>query len=155
MRCISNHTACRFAEKTRFFRSLWAGRRCAAASRSAFFKGKTLYPWRGRGAAHDRRGDGGSQPGNRPGGARNGRGARRNTRHGRTGRRTAQSILGRRLTGVVRTGQGRGAQTPTAKEALWNPAAKWTPRRCQYFHTKKASRQARCTSLKPLRLNGY
>ena len=44
---------------------------------------------------------------------------------------------------------------PTAKEALWNPAAKWTPRRCQYFHTKKASRQARCTPLKPLRLNGY
>ena len=30
---ISNHTACRFAEKTRFFRSLLAGRRCAAASR--------------------------------------------------------------------------------------------------------------------------
>ncbi|WP_300809821.1 hypothetical protein, partial [uncultured Desulfovibrio sp.] len=26
---ISNHTACRFAEKTRFFRSLRAGRRCA------------------------------------------------------------------------------------------------------------------------------
>ena len=32
------HTACRFVEKTRFFRSLWAGRRCAAAS----FKGETL-----------------------------------------------------------------------------------------------------------------
>ena len=43
MLCISNHTACRFAEKARFFRSLWAGRRCAAASRFTFFKGKTLY----------------------------------------------------------------------------------------------------------------
>ena len=32
---VSNHTACRFAEKTRFFRSLWAGRRCAAAPRYA------------------------------------------------------------------------------------------------------------------------
>ena len=30
---VSNHTACRFAEKTRFFRSLWAGRRCAARKR--------------------------------------------------------------------------------------------------------------------------
>ena len=40
--CVSNHTACRFAEKTRFFRSLWAGRRCAAASHFAFFKGKML-----------------------------------------------------------------------------------------------------------------
>ena len=37
---VSNHTACRFAEKTRFFRSLWAGRRCAAASRSPFSKAK-------------------------------------------------------------------------------------------------------------------
>ena len=42
MLCISNHTACRFAEKTRFFRSLWAGRRCAAASRFIFFKVETL-----------------------------------------------------------------------------------------------------------------
>ena len=41
-RCVSNHTACRFAEKARFFRSLWAGRRCAAASRFTFFKAKTL-----------------------------------------------------------------------------------------------------------------
>ncbi|MCI7568804.1 MAG: hypothetical protein MSH25_05445, partial [Desulfovibrio sp.] len=40
---ISNHTARRFAEKARFFRSLWAGRRCAAASRFTFFKGETLY----------------------------------------------------------------------------------------------------------------
>ena len=42
---VSNHTACRFAEKTRFFRSLWAGagRRCAAASRFTFFKVETLY----------------------------------------------------------------------------------------------------------------
>ena len=40
---VSNHTACRFAEKARFFRSLWAGRRCAAASRFTFFKGETLY----------------------------------------------------------------------------------------------------------------
>ncbi|MCI7568870.1 MAG: hypothetical protein MSH25_05780, partial [Desulfovibrio sp.] len=40
---VSNPTACRFAEKTRFFRSLWAGRRCAAASRFTFFKGETLY----------------------------------------------------------------------------------------------------------------
>ena len=39
---VSNHTACRFAEKTRFFRSLWAGRRCPAASRFNFFKGETL-----------------------------------------------------------------------------------------------------------------
>ena len=39
---VSNHTACRFAEKTRFFRSLWAGRRCAAASRFTFFKVETL-----------------------------------------------------------------------------------------------------------------
>ena len=36
------HTACRFAEKTRFFRSLLAGRRCAAASRFSFFKGETF-----------------------------------------------------------------------------------------------------------------
>ena len=43
---ISNHTACRFAEKTLFYRSLRAGRRCAAASRSALFKGKTLHPVR-------------------------------------------------------------------------------------------------------------
>ncbi|HJA76631.1 MAG TPA: hypothetical protein H9774_07170 [Candidatus Desulfovibrio gallistercoris] len=40
--CVSNHTACRFAEKARFFRSLSAGRRGAAASRFPFFKGKTL-----------------------------------------------------------------------------------------------------------------
>ena len=40
---ISNHTACRFAEKARFFRSLWAGRRCAAASRFSFFKVETLW----------------------------------------------------------------------------------------------------------------
>ena len=42
MLCISNHTACRFAEKTRFFRSLRAGRRGAATSHSAFFKAETL-----------------------------------------------------------------------------------------------------------------
>ena len=41
--CVSNHTAWRFAEKTRFFRSLLAGRRCAAASHFAFFKVKKLY----------------------------------------------------------------------------------------------------------------
>ncbi|WP_300806910.1 hypothetical protein, partial [uncultured Desulfovibrio sp.] len=35
---VSNHTACRFAEKVRFFRSLRAGRRCAAASRFTFFQ---------------------------------------------------------------------------------------------------------------------
>ena len=29
--CVSNHTACRFAEKARFFRSVQNGRRCAAA----------------------------------------------------------------------------------------------------------------------------
>ncbi|MDM8215729.1 hypothetical protein QUW15_06130 [Desulfovibrio piger] len=40
--CVSNHTACRFAEKTRFFRSLLAGRRCAAASRFTFFKVEKL-----------------------------------------------------------------------------------------------------------------
>ena len=40
--CVSNHTACRFAEKTRFFRSLWAGRRCAAVSRFTFFKVETF-----------------------------------------------------------------------------------------------------------------
>ena len=39
---VSNHTACRFAEKTRFFRSLWAGWRCAAALRFTFFKVETL-----------------------------------------------------------------------------------------------------------------
>lgn len=39
-----NHTACRFAGKTRFFHPLLAGRRCAAASRFIFFKGKTLSP---------------------------------------------------------------------------------------------------------------
>ena len=38
--CVSNHTAWRFAEKTRFFRSLSAGRRCAAASCFTFSKGK-------------------------------------------------------------------------------------------------------------------
>ena len=40
--CVSNHTACRFAEKTQFFRSLLAERRCAAASRFTFFKVETL-----------------------------------------------------------------------------------------------------------------
>ena len=40
VRSISNHTACRFAEKAQFFRSLWAGRRCAAASRFTFSKVK-------------------------------------------------------------------------------------------------------------------
>ena len=42
MLCILNHTACRFAEKAQFFRLLWAGRRCAAASRFTFFKVETL-----------------------------------------------------------------------------------------------------------------
>ncbi|MDM8215371.1 hypothetical protein QUW15_04255 [Desulfovibrio piger] len=45
---VSNHTAWRFAEKTRFFRSLWAGRRCAAASRSPFSKvkrSKAFFFW--------------------------------------------------------------------------------------------------------------
>ncbi|MCI7568826.1 MAG: hypothetical protein MSH25_05555, partial [Desulfovibrio sp.] len=37
---IPNHTACRFAEKTRVFRSLRAERR--AASRFTFFKGESL-----------------------------------------------------------------------------------------------------------------
>ena len=40
---VSNHTACRLAEKTRFFRLLWAGRRRAAALRFTFFKVETLY----------------------------------------------------------------------------------------------------------------
>ena len=40
---VSNHTAWRFAEKTRFFRLVSAGRRCAAASHVAFFKGTMLY----------------------------------------------------------------------------------------------------------------
>ena len=35
--CISKHTACHFAEKARFFRSLLAGRGCAAASRFTLF----------------------------------------------------------------------------------------------------------------------
>ena len=35
---VSNHTACRFAKKTCFFRSLLAGRRCAAASRFHLFQ---------------------------------------------------------------------------------------------------------------------
>ena len=39
---ISNHTACRFAEKVWFFRSIRAGRRCAAASLFTIFKGETL-----------------------------------------------------------------------------------------------------------------
>ena len=42
--CVSNHTACRFAEKACFFHSLRAGRRCAAASRFTFFKSEMLYP---------------------------------------------------------------------------------------------------------------
>ncbi len=42
--CVSNHTVYRFAEKTRFFRLIWAGRRCAAFLCFLFFKGKTLYP---------------------------------------------------------------------------------------------------------------
>ena len=50
--CVSHHTAWRFAEKTRFFRSLWAGRRCAVTSHFAFFKGKMLYaPVRTEGAS--------------------------------------------------------------------------------------------------------
>ena len=48
---ISNHTACRFAEKAQFSRSLWAGRRCAAASRFIFFKVETLYRVSGSPAA--------------------------------------------------------------------------------------------------------
>ena len=53
----SNHTACRFAEKARFFRSLRAGRRCAAASRFYLFKAETLlmerrlFPTHRRGSA--------------------------------------------------------------------------------------------------------
>ncbi len=39
---VSNHTACRFAGKARFPRSLLAGRHCPAASRFAFFNGNTL-----------------------------------------------------------------------------------------------------------------
>ncbi|WP_299393021.1 hypothetical protein, partial [uncultured Desulfovibrio sp.] len=35
---VSNHAACRFEVKTLFFRSLWAGRRCAAASRFRLFQ---------------------------------------------------------------------------------------------------------------------
>ena len=41
MLCISNHPACRFTEKARLFRSLRAGRRCAAALRFILFKGET------------------------------------------------------------------------------------------------------------------
>ena len=48
MLCISNHTACRFAEKAWFFRSLWAGRRSVAASCCTFFKDKTLWRAQGR-----------------------------------------------------------------------------------------------------------
>ena len=40
--CVFNHTACRFAQKPRFFRSMPAGQRCPAASRSACFNGKAL-----------------------------------------------------------------------------------------------------------------
>ncbi|WP_300807117.1 hypothetical protein [uncultured Desulfovibrio sp.] len=42
MPCISNHTACRCAEKATLFRSLWPGRHSAAASRFTFFKVETL-----------------------------------------------------------------------------------------------------------------
>ena len=38
--CVSNHTAWRFVEKTRFVRSRSAGRRCVAASHFAIFKDK-------------------------------------------------------------------------------------------------------------------
>ena len=41
-RCLSNPAARRFAEKA-FFRLLRAGRRSAAASRSAFYKGTMIY----------------------------------------------------------------------------------------------------------------
>ena len=41
-RSVATHTTCRFAGTARFFRSLWAGRRGAAASRFPFFKGKAL-----------------------------------------------------------------------------------------------------------------
>lgn len=37
-RCVSNHAACRCAEKALFFRSLRVGRRCVAASRFIFSK---------------------------------------------------------------------------------------------------------------------
>ena len=47
--CASNHIACRFAENVRFFRYLRAGRRCAAASRFTFVKGKTLTTRKGEG----------------------------------------------------------------------------------------------------------
>ena len=39
---VPNHTTWRFAGKTRSSRLVWTGRRCAAASRPAFFNGKTL-----------------------------------------------------------------------------------------------------------------
>ena len=42
-RCVSKHPACHFAEKPRVFRAVLAGRRCAAASRSAFFNGRTFW----------------------------------------------------------------------------------------------------------------
>ena len=42
-RCVSPPAACRFTEKPRFFRSVSAGRRCAAASRFPCFKNKTPY----------------------------------------------------------------------------------------------------------------
>ena len=42
--CTSPHTACRPPEKARLSRSVLTGRCCAAASRSAFFNGKTRYP---------------------------------------------------------------------------------------------------------------
>ena len=41
---VSNHTACRFAGKALFFRSLQAGRRGAAASRFTFFS-KVKRSW--------------------------------------------------------------------------------------------------------------
>lgn len=46
---ISNNTACRFAETTRFSALFWPGN--AGASRSAFFNGKTLQPGRALAAA--------------------------------------------------------------------------------------------------------
>ncbi|MDM8214911.1 hypothetical protein QUW15_01835 [Desulfovibrio piger] len=33
--CVSNHTACRFAEKAQFFRSVWAGRRAPTTTTTA------------------------------------------------------------------------------------------------------------------------
>ena len=62
---VPNHTACLFAEKARFFRLVWAGRRCAAASRFAFEKKATCRKRKKKHPSRPRRAKKGNEKGSR------------------------------------------------------------------------------------------